>query len=251
MGSLAALTVLETVRTPGGWALLALAPAAWALAAFVHALALGEHAAQRAVLAGGFLRLAAVLLVTLQVTLGAQREQEGGMAALLMALPSSRGGYLAGRLLGHAVLALAAAAVAGLALGAAGAPGGVLIWAASLLLELLLVAAVALLCQWSLRHCVPATLAALAFYACARCLDTLRLLAAGAAEPGGAAGRLLRGAVEGLGLLLPALDRYAPSHWLVEAPAPAAALTPLVGQTLTYGLLVLAAARIDLHRREL
>jgi cytochrome b561 len=55
--------------------------------------------------------------------------------------------------------------------------------------------------------------------------------------------------VEGIALLLPALDGWTRTDWLVNQPAPWAELAAVAAQGMLYVLLLAGAAMFDLYRK--
>ena len=55
--------------------------------------------------------------------------------------------------------------------------------------------------------------------------------------------------VEGLALVMPALDAWTQTAWLVNEPASWSALIQLAGQSALYVALLTAAAMFDFHRK--
>jgi hypothetical protein len=244
-------TVLEAWRNRLLWLLLLAAAGAMALGAFLDQLALTESRQLQAAVLAALLRLAAVFLTATFVVTSMLREAADKGRELLLALPIPRYVYLLGKLAGFAVLAVLPAALFG-ALALALAPAGqALLWAASLLCELWIVAAFSLLCTVSLSQVLPALAAAGAFYMLARLIALLQLLGHGAAGAHGLSQRVLNFLLDGIALLLPHLDSFTRTEWLLYQTGNAAALGPIAAQTAIFVSLMAAAALFDLYRKNL
>jgi hypothetical protein len=128
----------------------------------------------------------------------------------------------------------------------------VLIWTASLAAELLLVAALSLLCLFTFSQVTLALPVVAGFYLLARTMGAIQLMAAGPlTDPSGLTDRVLRWVVEAIAFLLPDLYRFASSEWLAYPGTAAAVLLPVLAQTAVYLLLLVGASLFDLYRREL
>jgi hypothetical protein len=145
-----------------------------------------------------------------------------------------------GKSMGLALLAGAGATAAGLLLSGLappGAPWRLLAWAGLLFAEALITALFALACAAALAHVVPALAASACFYLLARSSGNLLALAGDAGDP----------AASLLGLLIPRLDLFARSEWLLYGdPIP---LAWLALQAITAASLLAALAVIDLQRK--
>lgn len=228
---------------------------------FVLFLGIVELAAQTAVveslaLRNGLLavlwRWAAVLVMTLFVIGSMLREFDDRCVQLALAMPVSRSTWLLGRFLGFAMVGwcLVLAACVGF-LWSSPLPV-VAQWGASLGLELMIVIALGLLSVLSLGSVAGAGCLVLGVYLLGRAIVAIQLI-------GGSAlvatqdlyGRFLRFAVDALAYLLPALDGFTRSEWLVYAAFEPRLLLPIAGQSLVYTGLLLACALFDLHRKSL
>ncbi len=242
-------TALETLRART--ALWAAATLLLLLAAsfFVREIAIADsHRLQTTFLAAAA-RLACALIGSVLIISAVVREFNEKGHLLLLSLALGRNRYLLGKFFGFllplTLLCLGAgvlvAAVAGIAPAAT--------WGLKLMLEVAVVAAVSLFAALSLRQVLPALLVSLGFYLLARGIGSIQLLTHSSLGPGGAGQHPLAWTVDGLALLLPRLDLFAASASLVGA-APAGIAVALT-QGVLYCALLLAAAGIDLARRDL
>lgn len=257
--TIARYTLLEAVRNRLAWLVLILMAGAVALSGFLNELALTESRQLQAALLAAMLRVAAVFLVATFVITSMAREASDKGLELLMALPLPRAVYLSGKLAGFAALALLPAGLFG-ALGLFFAPPAQAgLWAISLLCECWIVAAFSVLCMLTLSQVLPALAAAFSFYLLARAIGALQMLGhgamAGTGTGTGAASsfgqQALNTGIDGLALLLPHLDQFTRSDWLVYHNGSGAELASIAAQTAIYVLLLGAAALFDLHRKNL
>lgn len=128
---------------------------------------------------------------------------------------------------------------------------GFFVWSVSLLLESWLVVALALFASFTLRSAVISVLATLGFYTLGRMMAFFLMVASSKlqlATQWVTAG--IDGIVTGIALIMPRLDLFSQSDWLVYGLLrPEEAVMVLV-QTLIYIPLLLAAATIDFMRKE-
>ena len=247
--AIAAATVLEAWRSQLPWLLAALAAVATALAAFLHGVALVEAGPTRLALLAALLRLATAGIVATLVVAGTVREAQDKQAELLLTLPIPRAAWLCGRLAGFGVVALLPALVAlGLLVPASAPLWQALLWATTLLCELWIVAAFATFCALGLGNVAPALCATFGFYALARSLTALQLLGDSAGHDGGM--RVLAGATDAVAWLLPRLDGFARSEWLLYGTGTLGDLGAVLVQTALALLLLAAASLFDLYRRQ-
>ena len=247
--TIARYTLLEAWRNRLPWLLVAIALAALGLASFAGALALTETRQVQAALLGALLRLAAAFLVATFVVTSMLREAGDKGLELLLALPVPRAAWLLGKLAGFFALASMPALLFGMLTLLFAPPDQAALWSASLLCELWIVAAFSVLCMLTLQQALPALAAALAFYLLARSIGTLQLLGSGAALRHDSGQRALGAGIDALALLLPHLDAFTRTDWLVYHTGAASALLPIALQTLLYATLLGACALFDLYRK--
>ena len=243
-------TALEAVRTRYIWLVLALVAAGMAIATFTGDLAITETAPTQAAITAAVLRLAAVLLVALFVATSVHRDFSDKSVELMLSLPLPRSGYYLGKLGGYALVAvLTAAPLSGLLMYLAPGTSG-LVWGMSLVLELVLVCAVSLLFALAFNQVTAAISATLLFYLLGRSIAAIQLMAHGPlANQAQLSQRVMNGLVDALAYLLPDLDRFSQSSWLLYSGDDGSLLTPLVVQTLIYAVLIAGVSLFDLNRK--
>ncbi|WEF34801.1 ABC transporter permease [Pseudoduganella chitinolytica] len=245
----AADTVREALRGRLPWLLVALLLGGLAVSGFIGALALTDTRATQAALLAPLLRCAAAAIVAVFTVASISREAHDKQAEMLLALPAGRAAWLLGRLAGFAVLAVLVALPAGLLAAWHAAPAQAALWTLGVLGELWIVAAFATFCALGLAtgagHAAPALCATLGFYLLARVAGILQALAQDAASP-----RLVALAADGIAVLLPRLDTFARTEWLLYGTGGVADAATLLGQAVIYVVLLAAASLVDLQRRE-
>ncbi len=246
--TIAAYTVLEGLRNRLLWLCVLMAAGAVGLAGFLAELALTEGRQLQAALLAAGLRLGAVGLIGAFVVTSMAREAADKGQELLLALAIPRAAYLFGKLAGFAALAVVPALLFGALSLFFAAPAQSAAWTVSLLCELWIVAAFSLLCALSLNQAMPALAASAGFYLLARAIGSVQLIGH-AREGGGHGQQWLAGAVDVLAAILPQLDRYTRTEWLLYGGADWAALLVIVLHSVLYIGLLSGAALFDLYRK--
>jgi hypothetical protein len=250
--AIARYTVLEALgaRMPAVAAALMLL--ALGASALVRELALTEGAAMQTAMYAAAARLAAVFTVALYVIATTSREFAEKGAEVALALDIPRWHYIAGKGAGHAVIALAIACIFSLPLWWLADPSAAATWLGSLLLELLIVGTLALFCAVTLVHPVPAMAFVTAFYLLARAMSGLRLIAEHPIAGGDSVlHEIAAGTLSLLALLVPPLDRWTQTAWLLDGPPRWSDFALLCTQTAVYVILLASATLIDFYRKEL
>jgi ABC-type transport system involved in multi-copper enzyme maturation permease subunit len=248
--AIACYTLLEALRTRLPLLLAVALTLLLALGFFVSELAVIESQRLRLSFYAAGARCAAVFIVSVHVLGSITREfNDKGIDALL-ALDLPRSHYILGKLGGFLAIAAAVAAITCVPLAVQAAPAAVLQWGMALLLELAVVAAFSLFCVIAFGQFIPAAALLLAFYLLARSLTAIQLISAhplsGADTLSHTVGRWM---VDSLALVMPALDRWPQTAWLIDAPAPWPSFAALLAQAALYVVLLATAAMVDFQRR--
>lgn len=250
--TIARYTLLEAVRTR----LPALAAAAIVLliaaSFFVQQIAITESARMQAATYAAGMRLACVFIAGLHVLASTIREFNDKGLDVALALDLPRGHYILGKLAGFLAIGALLAAAVSLPLAFLATPEAALQWGLSLALELGIVIALGLFCIVTFNQLMPAAGFLLAFYLLARTLTAIRLMSAhpltGADAP---SHQLIQLLVEGVALVMPTLDHWTRTAWLVNQHAPWPDIGELAGQTVLYVALLTAATMFDFYRKNL
>ena len=222
------------------------------LAEFVGELAITESLGIQAAITGAMLRLAAIFLTSLFVITSMVREFNDKGFELVLSLPLKRSTYYFGKLLGYAALSVVIAGLVSLPLMLYVEIGPLSFWMLSLLCELLLMTAAALLCLFTFGNVTIAFTVVMAFYFLSRTMNAIILISQSPIlETGSAAQSFIGFLIRCVAVCLPDLDRFTRTEWLVYGDAGIADLLPVVIQTLVYLLLLSAAALVDLYRKNL
>lgn len=247
---IARYTLMEAMRSRLAWLFIAAAAIGIGLSGFMQELAISEGRQTQLALLGAFLRFAAVFLVATFVATSMVREAADKGLEMLMALPLPRAGYVFGKLVGYGLLALAAALLFGMVSALFAEPHAALLWTASLACELFLVSAFTLLCALTFSQVTGALAAVMGFYLLSRSIAALQLV--GQEAVGDSLGQqVMAMVIDSIALLLPHLDRFTRTDWLVYGAAQTSDLFPVVVQTLVYVALLCAASLFDIYRKNI
>jgi hypothetical protein len=241
------LVTLTALRNRLFAGLLVALMAATAISIFLGSTALIEHTQAVVVFAAGAGRVVLVIGLVVFVAFHVQsmietREVEGILARAL-----TRANFVIGYWLGFALVTCVFVAGLALALWTVAPTGaGVPVWALSLLLEGFIIVAVAIFSGLMLERATSCVIFSLGFYALARLMG----LFLGIRDFMSVA-RDVKGSdyvVDGLALIIPRLDLFAQTEWLIYGQN-SQLLFPFAQGVVFLGL-VLAAAIFDLTRRQ-
>ena len=125
---------------------------------------------------------------------------------------------------------------------------GLIGWSLSMILELWIIVAFALFASLIMKSAVVSVLASLAFYVLARMI----ILFVMTAERGAAGADLafLSDFLEWVALIIPRIDLFSKSEWLIYGLGESFALHHLLGQTLLYVSLLLIMCMMDFRKRQ-
>ena len=224
--------------------------AVFGLGEFIGGLSVTETAQVQGSMVAFISRMAAVFIVSLFVVTGVVREFNDKSVEMILALPVPRHVYYTGKLCGYLVLAMIIAGMAGMPLLLYADAGQVLLWSISLFCELSIIVALCLFFLFTLGQVTPALSAVAAFYLLARSMGSMQLLShSPIMDTGTWSQGIIRALLDIIAGLLPDLDAYTQTAWLVYGSGGARDLAPVAVQTLIYVCLLAAAALFDLYRR--
>lgn len=248
--TIARYTLLEAMRTRLPTLVTAAIALLVAASFFVQQIAITESTRMQTGFYAASMRLASVFIAGLYVAASIMREFNDKGLDVVLALDLPRSHYILGKLAGFLMIGALLAAAVSLPLVLLASPEAALAWGISLALELSIVIALALFCIVTFNQLMPAASFVLAFYLLARTLTAIRLMSAhpltGADSPSHQVIQLL---VEGLALVMPALDRWTQTAWLVNQQAGWPDIGALVWQSALYVALLTAAAMFDFYRK--
>jgi Cu-processing system permease protein len=248
---IARYTLLEGLRNRLLWLALILVAAGLAFTQFLQQVSITESNQIQAALFAALLRVGAVFMLASFVVTSMVREFNDKVMELVLSRPLRRSSYFFGKLAGYALVAVALAAICGLALVLFVPPARAAILALSLGCELLIVTALALFCVLSLTQVISAFAAVAGFYLLARSISALQIMAANPLSEDlvGTGQKIVNFSVDTIAFLLPALDRMTQTSWLIYGAPTSAEILQVLVQTAVYTLLLCGAALFDLQRK--
>ncbi|UCH46777.1 MAG: ABC transporter permease [Betaproteobacteria bacterium] len=247
--AIARYTVLEAWRNRSVFLLIGMVVLALLLSLFVRQQAITESDRAQVAFLASITRLGSVFLLAITVLQGSVREFQDKVLELMLSLDLPRSAYLAGKFLGYALLAVGYGAIASLPLLLLSDPLNVFRWSITHIFELWIVIAFALFCITAFSQLLAAATFVLAFYLLARSITAIQLISQSTLSGPGPASDFAALLADAIALVLPRLDAFTQTAWLVEAIAEPLSMTGAIVQTSIYVSLLLCAAMFDLHRR--
>lgn len=243
-------TIIESMRNRLLWLSILVMIVGFVLVEFVGDLAITEHKATQLAILAVFLRLSAVLLVALFVVSSSLRELQDKTLEMILAMSVRRSSYYLGKLIGYIQLAVVMAVGFGLLLMIYAPLEQVLIWTASLVFELVIVVALALVMLFTFKQTPAALTGVFIVYLASRVLASLYLMSQHPIISYDSVGqKFIDGFIATMTWLLPDLSRYTQTEWLVYSTGEWLLLLPILVQTLIYLGLLSAIALFDFYRK--
>jgi hypothetical protein len=250
IATIARYTVLEAVRTRLPLVTLVCVGALVGASFFVREIAITESTRFQTAFYAAAVRFAVVFVAALHVVASISREFQDKNLDVTLALDLPRSHYIVGKLAGFLVIAAALAVAVALPLVPLAGWEAVTLWSASLAFELAVVVAFSVFCVVTFNQLMPAVGLVAAFYLFARALTAIRLIAENPiAGVNTLSHKVSTGVVEALSLVLPALDAWTDTAWLVDKMVPWSALAGIAAHSALFVTIVAAAAIFDIHRK--
>jgi ABC-type transport system involved in multi-copper enzyme maturation permease subunit len=249
--TIAFYTLLEALRNRLMWLIVVVALIGIGISGFLNALAITESRQIQLALLAAFLRFSAVFLIATFVVTSMVREFNDKGLELVLALPLPRLGYLFGKLAGFALLAVVPTILYGLLTLLFTPPLQTLLWMISLLCELWIVAAFSLLCVLTFNQIMTALSAVMAFYLLARSITALQLMGSSAQADHTASQHVINVVINTVSTLLPHLDQFTRTEWLVYHTGNWAMLLTLIVQSVIFLVLLSGASLFDFYRKNI
>ena len=250
--TLAIYVALEALRTRFFAVIVMLLLIGFGIALFLGQVTIIESAAYQSSLLAAFLRLGAVYVVSLFVITSMVHEFHDHSIYLLLSLPMQRTTYFIGKFSGFALVASITAILFGVALLGYVPYQQVGLWTLSLLCELLIITALSLWCVLTFHQTIQAFSVVLGFYILARSLSAMQLMAQGPLNDSRSwVDQLINMLIEMLATLLPNLERFTQSEWLVHHTGNVENLLTIFMQTIIYVILLVVMSLFDLYRKNL
>lgn len=248
--TIARFTLLEAMRTRLPWLVLAAIAIAFMASLFAREIAITDSTRVQTALFAASLRLASVFIVGLHVMTSMIREFNDKGLELVLSLDLPRWIYALGKFIGFALIGVWIALAICLPLSFLADWREVLLWGISLALELSIIVALSLFCVITFNQIMPAATFVFAFYALSRSMEAIQLISQSSpiADTGAFHGAI-EFMVDAVALLLPSLNTFSETAWLVNESGGLSMLRNVVIQSTMYIGVLLSAALFDLYRR--
>lgn len=250
VSTISRFTIIESLRNRFLLLSCLVIAISFALVEFIGDLAITEHRVTQVAILAAFLRMSAVVIVTMFVVSSTVRELHDKTLEMILAMPIRRGSYYLGKLIGFFYIAALVSVIFSSLLMLYADPVQVAIWTISLFLELVLVVALSLVMLFTFNQ-VPSALAGVfIIYGASRIVTSIFLMSKyPLIAHTTMAQQFMDGFIELLTWLLPDLHRFTQTEWLTYNTADWAVLLPLLGQTVIYLLFLSFIALFDFYRK--
>ena len=224
----------------------------FALVEFIGDLTITEHRVTQVAILAAFLRMSAVVIITLFVVSSTVRELHDKTLEMILAMPIHRGSYYLGKLMGYFYIAALVSVIFAVLLLMYADSEMVFIWMLSLFLELVLVVALSLVMLFTFSQVPSALTGVFIIYGASRIATSIYLMAKyPIIAHSSMAQQFMDSFIELLTWLLPDLHRYTQTEWLTYNTAEWTMLMPLLGQTIIYLIFLSFIALFDFYRKNL
>jgi ABC-type transport system involved in multi-copper enzyme maturation permease subunit len=248
--AIARFTLLEAARSRLSWLVLGTVLVLSLASLLVRELAITDSQRLQLAFLATSLRVTSALLTATFIISSLQREFNDKVPALVLALDVPRSHFVLGKAVGLSLTALFIALACALPLTLLAPAMAWWPWTVSLMLESWIIAAISVFCGFSLRSVSAGLLFTAGFYVLAKSLAVIQLISHASLNAATISHRYMTGLLDVLALLLPRLDQFAQTGWLVDVVG-RAALGGLALQALIFVALVTSATMFDLYRKNL
>ena len=232
------------------WLSLLVVVISFGLVEFIGDLAITEHRVTQVAVLGAFLRLSAVIIVTMFVVSSTVRELQDKTLEMILAMPIHRSSYYLGKLTGFIHVSAIIATIFSTMLLLYASADQVLIWGISLFFELILVVALGLVMLFTFNQIPAAITGVFVIYAAARSATSIYLMSKyPIISHNTISQKFMDGFVELLTWLLPDLHRFTQTEWLAYSTGSFSLLMPVIGQSIIYLIFLSAIALFDFYRK--
>lgn len=250
ISTISKFTIIESIRNRLLWLALLIVAVSFGLVEFIGDLAITEHRVTQVAVLAAFLRLSAVVIVTMFVVSSTIRELQDKTLEMILAMPIHRGSYYLGKLMGFVQVSIIVAVAFSTMLLLYAPVDQVLLWGISLIFELIIVVALGLLMLFTFNQIPAAITGVFVIYAAARSVSSIYLMAKYPIIPHATfAQKFMDSFVAVLTWLLPDLHRFTQTEWLAHGTGSFSLLVPVISQSLIYLTFLSAVALFDFYRK--
>ena len=248
--TIARFTIIESLRNRLLLLCFLVVAISFGLVEFIGDLTITEHRVTQVAILAAFLRMSAVVMVTLFVVSSTVRELHDKTLEMILAMPIRRGNYFAGKLLGYLYIAILISIIFAALLVLYADAEQILIWMISLFFELVLVVALSLVMLFTFNQVPSALTAVFIFYGASRIATSIYLMAKyPIIAHTSIAQQFMDSFIAMLTWLLPDLHRFTQTEWLTYNTGEWIMLVPLFWQTVIYLLFLSFIAMFDFYRK--
>ena len=243
-------TIIESMRNRLLWVSLLVVAISFGLVEFIGDLAITEHRVTQVSVLGAFLRLSAVVIVTMFVVSSTVRELQDKTLEMILAMPIHRSSYYMGKLMGFIHVSAIIAVIFSTLLLIYASADQVMIWGISLFFELILVVALGLVMLFTFNQIPAAITGVFVIYAASRSATSIYLMSKyPIISQTTISQKFMDGFAELLTWLLPDLHRFTQTEWLAHGTGSFSLLIPVIGQVIIYLTLLSAISLFDFYRK--
>ena len=243
-------TIIEAMRNRLVLLTLLIIAISFGLIEFIGDLTIVEHRVTQVAILAAFLRLSAMVIITMFVVTSTVRELQDKTLEMILAMSVRRSSYYLGKLMGFFYVVIIVSILFVLILFIYAPAEQVVIWGVSLMLEMMLVVAFALVMLFSFNQIPSALTGVFMLYAASRTATSIYLMSKyPIVSHNTVAQKFMDGFIEALTWLLPDLHRYTQTEWLAYGTANWNVIPPLAIQTAIYLLLLSSLSLFDFHRK--
>lgn len=243
-------TIIEAMRNRLVLLTLLVMGISFGMIEFIGDLSITEHRVTQVAILAAFFRLSAMVMITMFVVTSTVRELKDKTLEMILAMSVRRGSYYVGKLVGFFYVVIVVSVLFSFMLLLYAPADQVLIWGVSLILEMILVVAFALVMLFSFNQVPSALTGVFVLYAASRTATSIYLMSKYPIIPHTTVGqKFMDGFIEVLTWLLPDLHRYTQTDWLAYGTGHWGLMPPLAVQTGIYLLLLSFLSLFDFHRK--
>ena len=248
--TIAKFTIIESMRNRLLWLSFLVVAISFGLVEFIGDLAVTEHRVTQVAVLAAFLRLSAVVIVTMFVVTSTLRELQDKTLEMILSMPIPRSWYYLGKLGGFVQISIITAIIFSALLLLYASADQVLIWAISLFFELVLVVALGLAMLFTFKQIPAALTGVFIIYSASRSVTSIYLMAEHPIVPHASVSqKFMEGFIEVLTWLLPDLHQFTQTEWLAHGTGTYSLLFPVALQSVIYLTLLSAVALFDFYRK--
>lgn len=246
--TIARFSLIEAIRGKIIWIISGLLVLAILLSLFISQTALTETRESQVALMVGFLRLSSVLVMIFFVVSSVARDFQDKSIELLFAISIPRYQVFIGKFLGFSLLSFLISIFYLFPLMFYAEPVAVSVWALSFWFELSLVALLSLIFILSLENVALSLMTSIGVYVLMRIMPAIQSMGDGPFQDS-LFNRLMNKVLDFIDLVLPRLDHFSQSSWLVSGSVSSIDLINMLLEFLLFVVLFVLIGVIDLKRK--